>query len=161
MATPKDAAGKALYIEFRKPDYTYQVIITEGIIDLGGKSHRPRIMRRRMHSSEARKNWRFEYLVNADRVGTHVGGAVIQFADLAQAKGFAAKGLSSIMTLLNQLFHSEYKMYKEPFMVELSYEEFDQIRAGKTPTGLIRRIQRTRVAKNFGEEVAPVATPAV
>lgn len=154
--SPKDTAGMALYLEFRKPDYTYQIIITQPVITANGKPHRSRVMRRGMNAFQSRKNWHFETLGTA--MPNITKNIVTQESEFTQqpldvAKEQTAVILAGIVPTLNQLFHKEYSLHIKPIMVEFTYEDFDTLMAKKTPNSLIRRIQRTRVAQGFGEEI--------
>lgn len=163
--TAKDVAGLALYLEFRKTDYTYQVIITQPFVGReNNKPHRSRIMRRRMNSYQTRKNWHFSTATGSNaRVLPDTTGR-LRFTQLDQndAKVFAAESMGGTITLFNQLFHQEYTLMK-PLMVEMTYEDVETLLQNKTPNNLVRRIQRTRVAQGFGEEIVPTTatTPTV
>jgi len=157
IKSAKDTAGLALYLEFRKPNYTYQLIITQPVINLDGKPSRARTLKRRMNAFQARKNWHFDAIGSKPTI--EIDGKFEQIAT-ENAQDLAGRNLTSVFPLLNQLFHGEYALYQKPVMVEFTYEEFAQIKQSKTPAGLIRRIQRTRVAQGFGEELVDSATPA-
>lgn len=154
--SPKDTAGMALYLELRKSGYTYQIIITQPVITANGKPHRSRIMRRRMNAVQSRKNWRFETLgtsmpLTTKNIVTQVSEFTQQPLDVAKEQ--TAVALAGLMPTLNQLFHQEYSLHIKPIMVEFTYEDFESLLTSKTPNGLIRRIQRTRIAQGFGEEL--------
>lgn len=154
--SPKDTAGMALYLEFQKSDYTYQVVITQPVISADSSNHRGRVMRRRMNSWQARKNWSIEKLMGASPLTTNdpvTGKRNHATADKDSVMEFGAGALTNVIQLLHQLFHQEYVLNKQPVMVEMTYEDFDALLANKTPNNLVRRIQRVRDAQGFGDLV--------
>ena len=119
IKSAKDTAGLALYLEFRKPGYTYQLIITQPVITLDGKPSRARTLRRRMNSFQARKNWHFDAVGN--RPMMTVDGKFEEI-DVLNAKDLSARNLGSIMPLLNQMFHQELKQLLRQMRLQLSLQ---------------------------------------
>jgi len=149
----RDSAGKALYLEFRKPGYTYQMVIAPSVVGLDGRATRLTTMSRRMNTVQARKNWGFASSFQAPNAIDPDTNLFISKDD-EQAKEIGASALNFVTSTLSNLFHKEYKLFKNPIAVEISYEEIQSLQANKTPASLIRRIQRNRVAQGFGEEIA-------
>lgn len=164
--TEKDAAGKALYLEFRKDVYTYQMVMVPDIIALDGQDLTgAAVMSRRTSVWHPRRNWGFSSTRKASTLLMRdpVSGFVQTDADFA--KSFASETIDSLalLTTMNQLFHRGWTLFRAPLVVEFSYKDMEMIRSAKTPTDLIRRIQRSREAAGWGESlhnaVAAPATP--
>jgi hypothetical protein len=167
--TEKDSAGKALYLEFRKENYTYQMVAMPNTISMDGTQVIPAtVMTRRISSWNPRRNWGFSdnrrarIVIDRDPVAGFVQYEAERARQLA-GDIFVSLGLNTTMA---SLFHKGWTLFKTPLVVEFSYKDITTAQSSKTPNDLIRRIQRTREAAGWGEsyfnpEVAVPATPAV
>ena len=163
--TEKDSAGKALYLELRKDNYTYQVIVTPPAIDVEGNYVPASMMERRISSWHPRRNWQFssvptnrDYAIERDAAG---GFTQIE-VDGAQAIG--AQHINRLLArTLDSLFHKGWTLFKQPVAVEATYKDLALVKSGKSSNDLVRRIERSRKAFGFPEAlfdepaVAPVA----
>ena len=52
--------GKALYLEFRKEQYTVQLVLTPEAVNENGEYVPMRLMRRQISAYHPRKTWRFD-----------------------------------------------------------------------------------------------------
>jgi hypothetical protein len=163
----KDCAGKALYLEFRKADYTYQMVMMPNTINMAGTEIIPAtVMTRRISTWHPRRNWGFtdnrrgRVIIERDPVEGFMKYEAERARELA-GDVFKSLNLESTMT---SLFHKGWTLYKTPLVVEFSYKDINTAQTAKTPNDLIRRIQRSREAAGWGEsyfnEVAVPATPA-
>lgn len=161
--TLKDAVAKALYLEFRQENNTYQAVITPEVIDLHGNVRKATALTRKISVWHPRRNWNFEVSKNSVLTGRRdpgTGGALPTDLDHAGELAFQSMPMGLAQNLA-RLVSQNYEMFKTPVVVELSYEDVDTISAMKTPVGLIRRIQRTRVAAGWGEDfINPLPVPA-
>lgn len=163
--TEKDAVGKALYLEFRRDLYTYQIIITPEAVSLDNtKVHNSTVMARRISTYHPRRNWSFAgnpTVVNGSRASRDAMGAFEPMTE-EDAKVYASTRIErQLMSTLNQLAHKDWKLFKNPITVEVTYKDMESINQSKTPNDLIRRINRTRTANGWGEALfneAPVET---
>ena len=161
--TEKDCAGKALYLELRKENYTYQVIVTPPAIDVEGNYVPASVMERRISSWHPRRNWNFSSIpTNADfaLARTAVGGFEQLDVDTAQHTG--AKHIQRLLArTLDSLFHKGWTLFKQPVAVEATYKDLELIKSGKTSNDLVRRIERSRKSFGFPEELfaQPVVEP--
>lgn len=154
----KDAAGKALYLEFRKSEYTYQFILTPTLLGRTNDEtpHEPYLLLRRISSYTPRRNWSF---FSAGRIGT-ARGADGSFEQVTAPSVLIALMNSQANIFKNyssQLGTRGYTLHKNPIFVEVSFKDLESIKSKKTPNDLYRRILRSRDAFAFGEVVAPVA----
>ena len=166
--TEKDSAGKALYLEFRKQQYTYQMVVMPNTISMDGTTIIPAtVLTRRISTWNPRRNWGFSdnrrsrIVIDRDPVAGFVQYEAERAREIA-SELFKSLGLDST---LNQLFHKEWTLFKTPLVVEYSYKDITTAQTSKTPNDLIRRIQRSREAAGWGEsyfneEEVAVATPA-
>jgi len=153
--TGKDAAGKALYLEFRKENYTYQLVLLPDSLSLDKQTIRPaRLMSRRVTSWHPRRNWAFTGPSVSSELNKrdHNGDFELLMPD--EAKNFAA---SRIVVMVQSLLHTfrtrGYSLYKHPLFVEFSYDEAESVSNSNTPNTLYRRILRNREAFGWGSEV--------
>jgi hypothetical protein len=162
--TEKDAVGKALYLEFRREQYTYQIIITPEAPSLdNAKVYNSTVMARRISTYHPRRNWGFAG--NPINIGVKASrDAMGAFEPMTEedAKVYASTRIErQLMSTLNQLAHKGWTLFKNPITVEATYKDMDSIAESKTPNDLIRRINRTRTANGWGEALfneAPVET---
>lgn len=167
VKTLKDAVAKALYLEFRNENNTYQVIVTPEVVDFHGNVRKATSITRKISSWHPRRNWNFEVSregIFSGRRDPSTGGVIA--TDKSTAVSLAIQSIPLGLTQnLARLVSQGYTMFKAPIAVEMSFEDVDTIQASKTPLGLIRRIQRTRVAAGWGEDylnpLPVVPTPAV
>jgi hypothetical protein len=165
VKTEKDAAGKALYLEFRKNDYTYQMIIMPETIELSGDTvHSAMTMSRRTSSWHPRRNWGFtsgRTTLTRDPDG-RFSQLSFDDAEVKVARIYDSLGLS---TTFDSLFHKGWTLFGM-LAVEFSYKDIETAKTAKTPNDLIRRILRSREASGWGESLhnavaAPATSPAV
>jgi hypothetical protein len=151
--------GRALYLEFRQGEFTAQVVLMpECVIGLQFKGMR--VMRRTISALHPRKSWRFSSVDSATReahktrVDLSTGtGVMIPVENLDMAKGYAQENLKFVGSILQQLHHQSWVLEKQPIAVDFSYEDFLDAEAGKTPAALVRRINRSRAAFGFSEDL--------
>lgn len=168
--TEKTVVGKALYLELRKDNYTYQMIITPPATNAEGGVIPACVMERRLSSWHPRKNWNFSSVpTTGDFVlPRQASGEFQQETDLNRVKHISATHLHRLVSkTIDSLIHRDWKLLKQPITVEATYKDVELIKSGKTSNELVRRIERSRKAFNFPEALfdapAPVApaTPTV
>lgn len=149
MAEKDKVVGKALYAELRQGGQTYQILITPDGIASNGKNVSASMYRRQISMHHARKGWKQYGLPNlpVDGFGSYTKMTTEQALDAAGSRAAFFK------STLNQLATYQYRVYKQPIFVEVSVEDLDTIRAGKTPYKVLGRITRVRRALGFGEEL--------
>ena len=149
MSEKDKVIGKALYTELRQGTQTYQVLITPDGVSLSGKNVPAVMYRRQISALKPRKGWKHSGLpaLNIDEFG------VFSKKSKEDAQRTAESRLEMIGSTFNQLASYSYKVYKQPIFVEVSQEDLEGIRAGKTPYKVLGRITRVRRALGFGEDL--------
>jgi hypothetical protein len=144
----KDVAGKALYLEFRKGQYTYQIITTPLTIGADNSTIVPfSTLRRRISTWHPRRNWG----VDRSRLSGFTRDAYGDFekSSLGDRGADIQNLVGSLLTnQFSSLVSQEWELYKTPLVVEFNYDELETIANGKMPVPLYRRIERVR--KNQG-----------
>jgi hypothetical protein len=160
--TEKDCAGKALYLELRKDNYTYQVIVTPPAINVEGNYVPACVMERRISSWHPRRNWNFSSIpTNADYAieRTAVGG--FTQIEVGDAQKIGAQHINRLLSrTLDSLFHKGWTLFQKPVAVETTYKDLELIKSGKTSNDLVRRVERSRKAFGFPEALFAEPTPA-
>ena len=144
--TKKDAVGKALYLEFRKDQYTYQVILVPHSISLANEVVPPAFIRRRVSVWHPRRNWQLDKLTSAPVPTRDAYGAFEQNPVEIGVEDFVSKVYAKIAGQFANLNAQGWTLYERPLVVEYSYEDLDAIQNGKTPNQLYRRVERSRKA---------------
>lgn len=160
--TLKDAVAKALYLEFRNGNNTYQIVAVPEVIDFHGTVRKAVALTRKISVWHPRRNWNFEpsqASIFASRRDPATGGVLKEDAETAKTASIQSLPIGLAQNL-SRLGAQGYELFKTPVVVEVSFEDVDSIQESKTPLGLIRRIQRTRVANGWGEDfINPVVSP--
>jgi hypothetical protein len=149
MTEKEKVIGKALYAEFRSALQTYQLMITPDGITTTGKYVPAMMYRRQISASRPRKAWKNFSLPS---ISVNEFGAFTS-VDTTTALDSAKSRLEFMMTTINHLTHFNYSMYKLPIVIEVSAEDLDGIRLGKTPYKVLGRITRVRKTLGFSEEL--------
>lgn len=153
----KDAAGKALYMEFRKENYTYQVILVPALIGMDNQLTAPATITRRISTWHPRKNWSVSKGLHISREGwVRDPDGKITIAPDALDKVITSQGVNSKF-ILDNLASKGYELHKKPFFVEITYKDLETVKSGKNSNDLYRRITRSRDAFAYSPElVEPV-----
>ena len=157
--TGKDAAGKALYLEFRKENYTYQLVLVPDTLSLDKQTIRPaKLMSRRVTSWHPRRNWAFTGPSNAGQLNLRDhNGDFEQMLDYTAEEFSAGRITAMVQALLHTFRTRGYSLYKHPLFVEFSFDEAESVSNSNTPNTLYRRILRNREA--FGWDSAVFVEP--
>lgn len=149
MTTQLPSVGKAVYLEFRKDNMTTQVLfMPEGptashtIVPLS-------MYRRRISEHAPRKTWRLiagtTTTAKAIPPGTYPAGG-------PAAASVATALLSFADPLFTQLSTNNWKLLKEPVVVEVTADDLECVRTSKTPYKTLGRIWKARKFLGFPPE---------
>jgi hypothetical protein len=140
--------GKALYLEMRAGSYTMQLLMTPEGFNTSNKLVPMTIYRRRISASQPRKTWKQISAHSAPECDA--SGKIAQYS-LEQANLVVKDKLSFTDSVFYQLVSQNWTLYKTPIVVEVTPEDMDDIRHGKTPYKILGRITRCRRVLGFGE----------
>lgn len=149
MSDKDKVVGKALYLELRSTSQTYQILITPDGISTNGKNVPSMVYRRQISAAKPRKGWKHENFptLSVDEFG------VFNKRNKDDAMALSSTRLEFHSSTLKQLVAYHYKIYKQPILVEVSAEDLEGIRNGKTPYKILGRITRVRRTLGFGESL--------
>lgn len=150
MSVNAKVSGKALYLEFRHGQNTNQIIITPEGIASNGKAVPMTCYKRLIRPDAPRKTWRqvsSSFLSERDHAGAFVP------LSMEHALSTAADKVGFTDNLFNQLLTQGWKLHVQPIAVEVTPEDLDDVRGGKTPYKILGRITRCRRTLNFGESL--------
>lgn len=159
MDITKSVQGVALYGEFARSGATTQIIITPQGYDSDGNEVVMNVVRRTVTTTSPRKQWRFSSLANpstpimqiAAEKGVTIDDAKEEYCD--EMFRYAA-------SLFEQLSRGDWLLVGDPILVEVSKIDLDTIRAHKTPTKLLYRINQCRTAQGYPADLVNEPTPA-
>lgn len=142
--------GKAVYLEFIKQNTTQQVLIMPEGMSTSHKTVPITVFRRRLSAIAPRKTW---------KASASPYTAVMLMAPGSSSKEEVA---STLLTFMHPLFHSlnanGYSLYKDPVVVEVTAEDLELTRQGKTPYKAMARVWKARKKLGFPKEyIHPVA----
>lgn len=150
MADTK-VVGKALYLEFRRGNETNQIIITPEAINASGKYVPISTYRRRISTGNPRKTWKQMSTTFRSEIDP-AGNTLVQLGK-EHALATVMDRVSYNDGLFTQLINSGWSLHKQPFVVEVTQEDLEDIRLSKTPYKILGRITRCRRTLNFGESL--------
>jgi hypothetical protein len=142
--------GKALYLEMRNGLHTMQLVMTPEGLTTSNKLVPMTVYRRRISKVQPRKTWKQISAHTAPEM--NASGQIAQYS-LEQAQLVAKDKLSFTDSIFNQLVMQGWTLFKQPIAVEVTPEDMDDVRLGKTPYKILGRITRCRRTLGFGEEL--------
>lgn len=136
-----NVVGRAVYLELRNPNETatYQLLMTPPMRVPSNPSNKvlPVVYSRQLSNSFPKRTWKH---------------------GVSSASDFAVTGdecvesrLRVIDSRLERLIAADYKVYKEPIIVEVSEDDIKDIAAFRTPYKVLGRVERVRKAKGFSK----------
>ena len=149
MADKDKVVGKALYMEFRTMNQTYQMLITPDGVSSNGRAVPSTVYRRQISKSKPRRAWK-TYSLPALPLNSFGAYEAQSKDDATQAADTRANYIATTLTQLNSY---SYKLYKSPILVEVAQEDLESIRLSKTPYKILGRITRVRRTLGFGEYI--------
>jgi len=149
MADKDKVIGKALYMEFRQGQNTYQAIMTPDGLTSDGRSVPATLYRRQISKFHPRKAWKTYSLPNLNKD---------EFGNFKKYSGDECKSVidsrvAYLETIFSRLETHSYRLYKQPIVVEVSLADLEEIRNARTPYKVLGRITRIRRHLGFGEQL--------
>jgi hypothetical protein len=141
--------GRALYLELRRENSTNQIIVIPEGMTTTGRYVPMSTYRRRISESQPRKTWR----AVTSLFRTEIDPSGEKLVKLAKDHALATVDdrMGYNLGLFNQLINAGFKVHGQPFVVDVTREDMDDVWNGKTPYKILARITRSRKALNFGD----------
>lgn len=156
----RDPVGKALYVEFVRGMYTYQMVITPTCAGNEGQLFSPCIATRRISSYHPRKKWRVEMPLGkktAQIFRRDPYGELEQESDTeALRKNIGELSERIYSDTFTNLINQKYEVIMKPISFEVSFGEVQYLHEQtKMPVTLYRRIERVRKNQGYPENIVP------
>lgn len=146
----QEVQGVALYLEFRKPNATCQVIVTpDGFTESTGVAQ-AMFYRRVITSGVSKRRWKGYPLPLQDnqRLMIEAGEKTTEQEMLERS----AERFGRLHDYFHSLVRNGYELVLgKPIYVEVSKDDLTQIKSGTLPTKLWTRVKSTRTAFGFPE----------
>jgi hypothetical protein len=157
-STDMQIRGKAVYLEFIKNGMTQQVLLLPEGVSTSHKTVPMTVFRRRLSTVQPRKTWKAA-AASYTAASLLTGGTPVARTEVPD------QVLSFIYPLMTSLRANGYVLYKDPIVVEVTAEDLELARLGKTPYKAMARVWKARKKLGFPKEyihpvAAPVAAPA-
>lgn len=137
--------GVAVYLEFTKPNATQQIVIMPEGTSATGKQIPMTVYRRRLTITSPRKTWRQSSSpITMQRE--------IAYGSPATKNDLIDRAITMLLPLLNNLKVNHWVLYKTPVLVEVTADDLELARLGKTPHKVLSRIWKSRKAFGFPKE---------
>jgi hypothetical protein len=139
--------GKAVYLEFIKPDHriTTQVLVMPEGMSTSHKTVPMTVYRRRLSISQPRKTWKAA-AAPVTSINLLAGSAPVTPDEAIN------RMLSFLFPLFRSLETNEYVLYNAPIVVEVTAEDLEASRLGKTPYKAMARVWKVRKQMGFPKE---------
>ena len=151
MTTSADnkVVGTAVYFEFVKgadtpSTMTQQILLMPEGVTPSGRTSPMTMFRRRLTVHSPRKTWRQNAapVTMAQSIAAHA----------ASPSELIDSALGLVVPLMSQLRTHDWKLYKEPLLVEVTAEDLELARLGKTPYKTLGRVWKVRKKRGFPKE---------
>lgn len=156
MTNPNDTQvqGRAVYLEFVKGTTTQQVLIMPEGMTTSHKTVPMTVYRRRLSVVSPRKTWK--------ATASSCTSTTLLTGPLAiERTAVPDQMLNFLYPLMSSLDVNEYNLYKDPVVVEVTAEDLELTRQGKTPYKAMARVWKARKKLGFPKEyihAGPTAT---
>lgn len=136
--------GSALYLEFRKEDKTYQLLIVPETMHPDTKKRIPALTLSRQTSSDhPRRQWMYKVTEEVDlpTAGTPVSDEIM---------AYTTRVSNQLNAYFNSMVAGDWKLFKTPLAADIGPDDI-RILADKAnqPEGLMRRVLRVREDAGF------------
>lgn len=157
----KEVQGVALYLEFRKPNATCQVVVTpdgfgnvEGVVPA-------QFFRRVISSGVTKRRWlNYGVAISQEQIDSIASG-VIKFEG-KEKQDETIKRFRHLSNYLESVASQGYKLVNDtPIYVEVTKEDLSAIKTGSLPNKLWTRVKSSRTALGFPETIVDEPTPTV
>lgn len=157
MDKEKMVQGVGLYGEFVSPQgAVYQVILTPDGYDLSDQFVPANLMSRTITKYSPKKQWRMRPVRGSGLSSEDLEMGLIKLSfdfDAVEVESYAWNRLEYFTGMLKNLADLEYKLRKQPILIEVSKKDLDAVSKRNTPTKVIYRIGQSRDALGFPKDL--------
>lgn len=148
--------GKAVYMEFVKNGMTQQVLVMPEGMTTSHKVVPMTVYRRRLTTMQPRKTWKAA-------AASYQSTSLLTGPSAVERSLVPEQMLSFLFPLFRSLQTNSYVLYKEPVVVEVTSEDLELARQGKTPYKAMARVWKARkklgFPKDYIHEMPTTPTP--
>lgn len=146
------APTTALYAEFRRAQFTYQMLLIPETTDMETDKVTPlTTMFRQLSPTHPRRAWK-----TASAPITE--GEYLPRHPVDEAVTYGLSKLDRAFDTLDSVTRGEWLLHKFPIAVEVSADDMGDVINGATPNALIRRMLRAREVAGYGELLGTVVS---
>lgn len=149
-------AGKAVYLEFTRPTMVTQILVMPEGMTSSHKIVPLTIYRRRLSSSFPRRTWKMlTATTTSDKISvTTMAGALPTQTQKAELM------LTPLTRYLESMLNNGWTLKIAPVLAEVTTDDLEQCRMGKTPYKALSRVWKARKFMGFPKEFIPEPEPA-
>lgn len=147
-STDKLVQGKAIYLELvrKNANAVMQVLIMPEGMTTSHKTVPMTVYRRRLSPAFPRKSWKQSSSV-------YTSMALLTGVAPVAKEEVPGKILGFLDSMFISLGANDYELYKEPIVVEVTAEDLEFARQGKTPYKVMGRVTKVRKALGFPKDI--------
>lgn len=156
----KDVQGVALYLEFRKPYATAQVLLTPDAFTSTGEIVHAQFFRRIITDGVQKRKWRAYGVRQTSSLREQMAnGAEL---DTNEVLHQAARRYRNLDDYFASMARGGYILVNStPIYVEITKADMDSIKTGTMPTKVWTRVKSSRAALGFPEELVTKAAVSI
>ncbi len=146
----KPIQGVSVYAELVKPGFRTELFITPDGFTPTGDLVPAKIYRRVVSKDKPKKLWQqttVQFVEDMAKVGE-------KDLDLSTKDNYVHKRLEHLSAIFAGLVEGDWKLEKEPILIETSQNDLVEIGKNETPIKVVYRINQSRKALGFPAEIA-------
>ena len=147
----KSIQGVSVYAEFAKSGYRTEMFITPDGFTPSGDLVPAKIYRRIVSREKPKKLWQQTTVQFAEELAK-VGSQ--DLAELGLKDTYVSKRLEHLNSIFAGLVEGDWQLVNDPILIETSQNDLIEIYKGETPIKVVYRINQSRKALGFSDEIA-------
>jgi hypothetical protein len=147
----KPIQGVSVYTEFVKSGYRTEMFITPDGFTPTGDLVPAKIYRRVVSKDKPKKLWQQTTVQFAEELAL-VGAR--DLAELGLKDTYVSKRLEHLTSIFAGLVEGDWSLVNDPILIETSQNDLVEINKGGTPIKVVYRINQSRKALGFSDEIA-------
>ena len=147
----KPIQGVSVYAELVKPGFRTELFITPDGFTPTGDLVPAKIYRRVVSKDKPKKLWQQTTVQFAEELAL-VGAR--DLAELGLKDTYVSKRLEHLTSIFAGLVEGDWSLVNDPILIETSQNDLVEINKGGTPIKVVYRINQSRKALGFSDEIA-------